>query len=84
MTDHEKVLKLMVANSKLRNELCDISGACAGSAKWTEDKAAQSNFKEIESRIDSALKDDNITTEKIIYGETLEMTRLDEEKPPWS
>ncbi len=68
MTDNEKILKLIEANSELRSELFGISGACAGIAQWTDDNRAQENFKKIESRIDSALKADNEIVDKIIFG----------------
>jgi len=41
MTDNEKILKLIEANSELRSELFGISGACAGIAQWTDDNRAQ-------------------------------------------
>ena len=68
MTDREKILKLIEANSALRSEMLGVSGQAQGMAQWADDNNSKDGFKRLEARIDNALEADDKAIDKIIFG----------------
>jgi len=68
MTDSEKITKLIEANSRLRGEICGVSGQVSGMSMWCNDAEASVWLKKVEGRLDEALKQDDKAVSKIIFG----------------
>ena len=69
MKNHEKIIELEKAASKLRMEIIGVSGqAQAMATNLNISTETADNFKRLEARLDDALKVHNEKTDKIIFG----------------